>query len=283
MVVAVATAAGCQGDDDQVQDPLATATDAGQWANRASALGIYAAFGYTPIAVADGQSNFTDPECPLVADDGITVTITGGCEASDGTHWLGTATVVRSGDDRTLSLDGYGSTSDLAFQSIRTGTVSIHSNGDGVHSFDVDATQSGIDESDVVYSGTVEGGYDGPSLWNGSGQVTYQGDSVEAKTTNQLVDGEVCKGQSASGTTTLTSNEHVVVITYDGAQDCDDEAAAQWSQDGIDQGLLEGVSCAVIQPSPASAAFVLFTLLGLLRLLARQRRRRNGSPRQVCP
>jgi len=53
----------------------------------------------------------------------------------------------------------------------------------------------------------------------------------------------VCAGQGASGTTKLTSNGHEVVIAYDGATDCDADAAAHWSRDGEDMGVIKGISC----------------------------------------
>lgn len=273
-MAAAAVLAGCGGDDGERVDALGSSESVAQWANRASALGVYVGYAYQPMAVADGQSSFSDPACPVVADDGVTMTITGGCVADDDekTHWLGAATIERDGDDRLLTLDGYGSTSDLAFQSTRSGTVDVRALGGNAYSFDMATSQSGLFAGGATYSGTIEGGYQGASLWNGGGTVTYEGVPVAAETVDQLVDNSICMGQSSSGTTTLRSTAHEVVITYDGADDCDEAAAARWSQDGIEQGLVEGVTCSIIRPTRGSAGAVLVTLLGLCLLLSRRRR-----------
>src|SRR5215469_5964862 len=78
------------------------------WANGSSALGAYLNV-YEPIATADGQEGFSDPACPVVSDDGTTLTAMGGCTDSQGSHWVGSAEVTRSGDnDRSLTFDGFG-------------------------------------------------------------------------------------------------------------------------------------------------------------------------------
>ena len=64
------------------------------------------------------------------------------------------------------------------------------------------------DGSTVAIDGTVEGGYDEPTLWNGHGTIRrdslaiYSG-SVEATTINQLRDSDICAGEGISGSTTL--------------------------------------------------------------------------------
>jgi len=102
----------------------------------------------------------------------------------------------------------------------------------------------------IHYSGSVQGDYGGPTTWNGGGHIKRQGvispnGAVDASTLDEVVDGMVCAGQPASGSTTLTSGSDTAVITYDGESDCDDKQNAQLSVNGDDRGLIDGISCAV--------------------------------------
>jgi MYXO-CTERM domain-containing protein len=42
----------------------------------------------------------------------------------------------------------------------------------------------------------------------------------------------------------MTSEAHEVVITYDGATDCDPDEAARYARDGQDRGTITGITCA---------------------------------------
>jgi hypothetical protein len=265
----------CQGD------PLESADDVAGWANTASALAVYT-HGYEPLAFADGEISFDDPTCPATTDDGMTVTIAGdGCESSEGEFWFGSATVVRTPGRWILTLDTYGKGQDAAGSSRTTGIFDVIELDVDRYSFDVDLYQNGGIDTDIVYSGTVEGTYDGPTVWNGEGSVRREGvtidsGTVEAVTVDQLRDNDICPGEGVSGTTTLVSDEHTVVITYDGATDCDDDSAARWSLDGADQGLVTGVVCAIGAPSGrrgeggAGTLLIPLALLGLLGLRSRR-------------
>jgi hypothetical protein len=71
----------------------------------------------------------------------------------------------------------------------------------------------------------------------------------------------------------MVSNEHTVVITYDGATDCDDDDSARWSRDGEDQGLVAGVTCSLGGGQTTCAGTI--ALVVAVILLA-GRRRRDG-------
>ena len=241
-MVVIACALGCGGD------PLAEDKHIVGWATSASALGVFA-IGYEPLAFTDGGYQFPDPACPTHTDDGTTVVISGGCSASNDLTWTGSATVVRGAQNaRTITFSDFGN--DAFGGETRTdGTITVTEMSADMHAFVVDVDRSGGLSSSIMYSGTVRGGFQGATTWNGSGTVSRSGQTinsgeVEAATVNQVRDSAICSGEPLSGTTTLNSDGHTVVITYDGATDCTDKHTARWSRDGQDMGALEGVTCA---------------------------------------
>ncbi len=249
-------------------DPLERPEDIAGWANNASALGVYS-LAHEPLGFANDAYSFADPDCPATTDDGTTVVIIGGCTDSDGRAWDGEVEVVRRDGGWSLSFDGFG---DDRFGGMArvTGSFEMDEVEPDLHSFDADLDRDGGIESRVVYSGTVEGGYEGATVWNGSGNVSRNGitinsGAVDAETVDQVRDGEACPGEGLSGTTTMISDEHTVVINYDGDTDCDDDDAARWSLDGEDQGLVKGVTCTAGGPAGAASALLLLLLLALLR------------------
>jgi hypothetical protein len=238
------------------------------WANAASAVGVYV-HAYEPIGFADGEVMFADAACPATSDNGETVTITGGCTDKDGTQWVGKATIVRSGEDRTLTFDGYEKQNGGNPASTARGTVAVSLTLSGEHRFDVDLVLAGGITTTIDYVGTVAGGYDGPTTWNGSGTVKREGlaepvGTVEATTVNEVLDNSVCSGQAVSGKTTLRLGDDVAVITYDGARDCDPDEAAGWSFNGEDQGLITGIVCSVGAPGAGARGGVFGALLLLV-------------------
>jgi MYXO-CTERM domain-containing protein len=228
-------------------DPLTEDEHVAGWANSASALGVFS-IGYEPLGFADGQHQFQDAACPVTADDGTTVTIRGGCADSKGVTWAGTATLVRDGSVRRITFDGYGN--DALLGMVRTvGRFDVRAGDNGVHTFDVDVSRTGGIETRIRYTGSVSGSYKGRTVWNGSGRITREGitihsGTIDAVTVDAVRDDAICAGQGASGTTTMTSEAHEVVITYDGASDCDPDEAARYARDGEDRGTITGITCA---------------------------------------
>ncbi len=252
------------------------------WANRVSALGIYLNF-HEELAFSAGQHEYPDPSCPVTSDDGDVVTIVGDCAEEGGKQWVGSATIERSGDgDSELTFSDFGGFSDAGQQATKTGTVIVRRIEDSLHEFDVDIVHVGEVTTSIEYAGIVEGGYTGRTVWNGSGTVSREGSvaptgEVSVNTVAQVMDSEACSGQPASGQTTLSNDEHVVVVTYDGASDCDDDQAARFSVNGEDRGALTGVICR-ISPAPgrsgwSNAAIGALGLMTAAGLRIRRRRR----------
>ena len=268
IAVAALLAAACKSGGDPLERP----EDIAGWANSASAFGVYT-LAHEPLAFTNDTFSFADPDCPATRDDGTTVVITGACTDADGRAWDGEVDVARREGGWSLTFDGFG---DDRFGGMArvTGTFEVDEQRENMHSFDADLERDGGIESSITYSGTVEGGYEGPTVWNGSGHVSRDGitinsGAVDADTVDQLRDADVCPGEGVSGTTTMVSDEHTVVITYDGDTACDDEDAARWSRDGEDQGLVNGVTCSAGSPAGAGCALLVF----LLVLPLRRRRR----------
>ncbi len=275
VALTTALSAGCG------TDPLDERGWVGTWAMAGSAVGVYA-HGYDPIGRADGHVTFPDTACPLVADDGTTLTITGGCTDSTGTEWRGTATVARAADgSRALTMDGYGRINDPAFASTVSGTLDLHRIDASHHSFTSDLVQAGGVTVSVHYGGTVDGDYDARTTWNGSGSVSRDGiveptGGVRVSTVDEVVDDSVCSGQPVSGTTTIQSDDHSAVVTYDGATACDSAKAARLTYDGADAGLIEGIYCGAVAPGATrgSAPLTALACFGAVAVGVVARRRR---------
>ena len=230
---------GCGNDDDpEAGPPFANKTYVQIWATAASALGVYSNV-HEFIAVADGRQKYEDPACPKVTDDGTTLTIKGDCtDESDG-PWTGKAVVERDGDDRTITLTDFNGDD---------GTFSLHLVEPSLREFEAHLVIGGV--TTIDYAGSVQGDYDTPTLWNGSGHIARDGyfephGAVDATTLDEVVDDDVCSGQPVSGSTTLRSGDDVAVIDYDGENDCDADQNAKLTVNGEEQGLVQGVSCAV--------------------------------------
>jgi hypothetical protein len=231
------------------EDPLDEDRDVRTWVNTGSAVAVYM-HGYDLIGAADGEVTFDDPACPVVEDDGTTLTVTGdGCTDTMGREWLGSARVIRGSDgSRTAQLDGFAKVSDPDFRVPVTGDFVVRSPSATMHEFEADLVAEGGSTVTITYAGTVEGTYDGRTVWNGSGEVERDGfgepnGTALMSTENEVLDSSVCMGQAVSGTTTIRSEGRVAVVTYDGATDCDEDQAATWTLDGEDQGKVTGITC----------------------------------------
>jgi MYXO-CTERM domain-containing protein len=270
-----ATACGGKDEEFTPAPPFDNQEHVSTWATSASAVGVYQHV-YKPIAIADGNQTFEDPECPVVEDDGTTWIATGGCTTtnSDGveTEWEGTVTIVRDGNDRSLTFDGFEG---------KHGSFDLREVETDRYEFDADFDVGGF--TFIEYMGSVQGGYDQRTLWNGSGTVKRDGfiapnGEVEASTIDEVVDNDVCAGQPVSGRTTLKSGEDTAVITYDGETDCDDEKKALLTVNDEDRGYVSDINCSVGAPAGGGRRGVLGALLlALAAPLARRGRQRNRS------
>ncbi len=255
------------------QDPLFADDQIAGWANSASALGVFA-HGYEPLAVAAGEIEFDDPACPMTTDDGTTLAIRGnGCVDVENRTWVGSAVLTRQGSESVIRFEGYGKGEDPDTIPELTGDFTLNENAPENYTFVADLDQRGGIDMEINYWGTVLGGNNLPTLWNGQGTVSRDGPaiysgSVEAITVDQLRDNSICPGEGISGRTTLLSLEYQVDILYDGADDCDGDYSARWRRDGELQGTLSGISCATVvgRSRPTSTGFLLLAFLCLVGL-----------------
>jgi len=260
-------AVGCDsGKKFESTPPFEEPEDVAVWATSGSAVAVYS-HAYEPIGVADGALTFADPDCPTTSDDGTTLSIAGGCTDESDRKWEGFATVRRDGDDRELTFVDFDG---------KRGSVSVRLAGPTLREFDADLLIGGV--TTIGYSGTVEGDYDGPTTWNGSGRVARRGffpplGAVDVTTEDEVVDDAVCSGQPASGATTLRARGDTAVVTYDGATACDGEKNAELSVNGEDRGLVSGINCAVARAGRKGSFGAFGWVFGALSLLAFRRRR----------
>ncbi|HYO74044.1 MAG TPA: hypothetical protein VEU33_49040 [Archangium sp.] len=283
---------------------LASETDVREWAERSSAPNIYAtaSVAVTLVTLTAGSAG-EDPNCPVKAEDGKTLRLTGGCTDKNGVEWLGSMERVTEEEGESANVRNARYTYDnFGYQKPYTcegktghdkvvfhGTSSV-TGGKSRKEFAIDIRleSSGLrDEAsgscDTTnssgaweYKGTVDGADatlgEGKQTWNGSGRIGYEERGVvEVATKDEVVDGSVCDEEASSGSTTIKSSGHTAVIQYDGATDCEETSTVQWSLDGKASGELEGVSCSAASGSAFSAWGV--GLLGALGLMRRRARR----------
>jgi MYXO-CTERM domain-containing protein len=237
------------------------------WARSASAVAVYSN-AYELLAASDGQEVFLDATCPDVDDDDETLSVSGSCTDNTGKEWKGSATVERDGDDRTVTFDDFnGVEGEFSRQLVDVDE----------YEFQAELEVGGV--TNIVYVGSVSGGYDGASTWNGSGHVERHGEfapygAVDAVTENEVIDDAECSGQPISGSTTLTADGDTAVITYDGGVDCDDQQNAQLTVNDVDQGLIDGIHCSVSAVGDPRARGVWLGIVALSLLARRARRHR---------
>jgi hypothetical protein len=236
----------------------------------------------------------SDAGCPVVTDDGTTMTATGGCTTQDGNTYGGAFTMVRTSagaQTGTITYNGFsitnqstcsdGGSSGGATTVTLDGTAVLTQPSASQTNFTVDLqeTQTGFNATTCAtgsdrlgwnYAGSaVSTPTDAGSTfntWNGSGKFGIQSIGlISATTVNEVVDSAICGSEAASGTTTVTSGRNSMVITYDGASKCDQEGTVLVSINGTAQGEYSGVSCASA-PGLGSLALA----LGVMMLLRRR-------------
>jgi hypothetical protein len=264
--------------------PLGDAENVRVWAVTGSALGVFTHL-YEPLAFADGRHEFPDATCPMTSEAENVLTIVGDCTDAIGDAWTGSVTIERSENgERLLTFYGYGHAFEATVPNALTGTALVAELDDGTHTFDVDLTHEGGVTTSIAYEGSVEGGYEGPTVWNGTGQIERQGGveptgSLTATTVAEVFDDGICAGQPISGTTTLEADGQLAVVTYDGSSVCDADANARWSLDGEDRGTLSGIVCSVAHVGRPARAFGALATLALLGAFLTCRRARQSPKR----
>jgi len=267
LLASLVVLSGCAATTD-LDDPDHVQT----WATTASALAVYSRV-HDPIAFADGEAPFPDPDCPEWTDDGVTATLDGGCVTDDGVRYVGRVVIIRDREgNRDATFAGWGSGRDGV--SPANGEVHIRQLAEEDHEFDIDLYVDALAPLTIDYSGRVQGTYRGPTTWNGEGTVRRQSFDpaglAHAVTVDQVRDGDVCSNQPASGQTTIEIDDRVLVVTYDGATDCDEGQAAPYSVDGVDRGRVDGIGCSAA-PGRRAPAWPLLVAAAALLLRRRPR------------
>lgn len=287
---------GCGGDggaaeelDGYKEAKLESGDDIKQWSGNASAATIFF-FSMTPMLAADLSHQGEDAtNCPELITEGSKKTYRGGCTDASGKTWFGTA-VSESFNQETSSVGliryegfGYESTKTCGGQPTTSSLkVDGEIKGEGTQNtskptFDINFRMElgGVDDDCTLKNNTVLIDYEGAfepagngQKWSGKGKIGSPTiGKVELSTVDQVLDTETCLSESLSGSTTLKAGKSTVVVTYDGATDCDDDSTAHWSLNGQDQGELGGIGCS----AGGGMGLAWGALAALLILLPRRR------------
>jgi hypothetical protein len=270
----------------------ATAADAVVWASASTPNVYYRWSGILEWALAEFNA---EDGCPTVTEQGDTTTYTGGCTLDHLDTWLGSATVVGELGSGTITFDGFGLSSvdecngrRMAWQKTYSGTVTMSESGNRqIFSVDTAWENSGFDwescevefvTGKTIYEGTIDSdpGSD-RTTWNGSGLLgTSRNGAARISTSNEVIDDDVCEDEALSGTTSIEAGGDTIVITYDGATDCDWDSTVTWTLNDADQGTLEGVACAIAPGGLGGRGGLAFLVPGAA-LLVMWRRRGFGA------
>jgi hypothetical protein len=230
------------------------------------------------------------PGCPSVTTLGDETVYSGdGCTLADGSTLHGKAVItVIATDVRSVAYDQYGVAKQCPDPgnievSRTTGTMTYTRAAPGAGSFvlaiELGRANCAGERSRLAYdyqgsvAGTETAAWEiDPNalmIFNGSGRVGLSTvGAADAVTVRQIVDRPSCGPEVTSGTTTLSSLGDTAVITYDGANDCDETSTVRWTLNGADQGELAGVGCALAGvPSGAPR----WLALGVVALLTARR------------
>lgn len=289
---------GCGGDggvaeelDGYKEAKLESGDDVKQWSGSASAVTIFF-FSMTPMLVADlSHQGDNETNCPELITEGSKKTYKGGCTDESGRTWFGTA-VTDAFNRETSSLGliryegfGYESTEPCGGQTMATSLkVDGEIKGESTENlskptFDINFRMelSNVNDDCTLKSDTLLIDYAGAfermgtgQKWSGKGWIgSASSGKLEASTVDQILDSETCQHESLSGSTTLKAGKSTVVVTYDGATDCDEDSTAHWSLNGQDQGEMARIGCSAGGGGMGLAGGA---LVALLTLLPRRRR-----------
>ncbi len=231
----------------------------------------------TPLVLRRSEMRFSrgvDGVCPREERLEDVQKLTGnGCTETGEYRWLGSATrTAYGGGEFSIVWEHYGYEREvrcdfgkLTEKEMTTGRMHLLDGGVSVDvRFETVNCQLANGETTAFdYTGTFSGDWSvSPAgTWNGAGRAgTSRLGAWEVRTVDEILGGG-CEHEAASGTTTLRAGGTEVVITYDGATDCDEESTVQWSLNGTPQGELAGIPCSI---SPSLMA-------GLALLLLRRR------------
>jgi len=287
---------GCGGDgvaeelDSYKEAKLESSDDVQPWSGSASAATIFFS-SMTIMLVADLAHQGDDAtNCPEVITEGAKKTYRGGCTDESGKTWFGTAVTEEFSQEETslgvIRYEGFGyeSTKPCGGQTAASSLkVDGEIKGEGSKNsskptFDINFRMavSSVSDDCTVKSDTLiidyAGGFEklgNGQKWRGKGWIgTASRGKLEVSTEEQIIDTQACLHESISGSTTLKSGKNTVVVTYDGATDCDEDSTAHWSLNGQDQGEMAKIGCSA---GGGGMGLAWGALAALLILLPRRR------------
>jgi len=218
------------------------------------------------ISLAGDQESLT---CPLIAgtfpEEGFPeedITITGGCVTERGTIYTGAFVLHPDGatynDYQTIT-----PSSDPACNLTETNSFSGGFRIDPITEEITILLEASIEEvndectektqREYLIDATVifETMADDSSIANGEGDfVLGRANNTDiwfdVVTTDEVINNDICNSEPISGTNTMTNGSDILVFTFDGETDCDEEPTQMLSINGDDPIEVLGTSCAVM-------------------------------------
>jgi hypothetical protein len=173
-------------------------------------------------------------------------------------------------DPDRLVFHDYGSKTSGGCMNLVRGTFSVVRHSETSQDFETaivfEATcAKKTDRYAVEFAGSMEKVSETARVFSGSGTLAAPDFGRVSMTSNEeRVDSAACR-DPLSGTTQLASRGTTILISYDGAQNCD--GVAPYSKDGVDQGTTSVQICGSAPPG-----FLAYILLPLGVLFLRRRR-----------
>lgn len=231
----------------------------------------------------------TTEACPRVLIEGNTVTLEGGCTDQTGAQQTGRVIItaaapangrpgegsatIRSEDLATIRDVSCGgriyrtsTQGELRVDAVTRGARTeyeflyvTHGNSINMDTCVLEEVRGGwdmrgnIEYRDRASTGGTTGGM--VQIHNGEGRFGAAPYGIaNVATRDEVIDRDTCSYEPLSGTTTLSSEGHSAVLTYNGATQCDRAATANWAFDGQTKGMVAGVSCSVGNAPGAAGA-----------------------------
>jgi hypothetical protein len=108
---------------------------------------------------------------------------------------------------------------------------------------------------------------DNGTLLNGEGSLATESEGAgmawHFHTEDEVYNDDLCSSEPVSGTNTVASGDHVLVYTFDGETDCDEEPTQMMSLDGGEETEVEGVGCSTSTGGKETAIWMLLGLIGM--------------------
>lgn len=247
------------------------------WEDLARPDGLYT------IATFVGLVGAQEGPCPRVERSGSVTTVHGKCTDPQGDRIEGKARVIERNGETLVRLRGYGDAEAKVWGRVRLWT-------EPRPHFTIDLRiEPGLELEHVPGPAPAwtaieaEGHRDEHGAWQAEGRLAAEGHGRVRMRATDVVLGDECSHEPLRGTTELWAGDEHVVITYDGATDCDSDGTARWSRNGVDQGELSGIdgslSCDADEQQGGGAVPMSGAMLLMLGLRRRREPRAPGPTR----